>query len=59
MDIRVFKFTLSILPIPVKVWVLPYRNFKIQMEMIAQIGETCTQELPLINYSNKDWTLKV
>lgn len=27
--------------------------------MIAQIGETCTQELPLINYSNKDWTLKV
>lgn len=28
------------------------------IEMIAQIGETVVQDIPVINYSNKDWTIK-
>ncbi len=27
------------------------------VEMTAQIGETCVQDIPLINYSNKDWKI--
>jgi|688.fasta_scaffold2718269_1 hypothetical protein len=29
------------------------------MELIAPIGETCSQDIPITNYSNKEWNVKV
>lgn len=48
-DIRIFRVTATISPQPIKATI----------EILAQIGESVTQDIPIINYSSKDWVIKV
>jgi hypothetical protein len=36
-----------------------YFYFKANIEVLANIGEVVTQEIPIINYSAKDWPIKI
>jgi len=55
LDIRVLKLTASVHPQPTRVSPLT----QAAIEILASIGENVQQEIPVINYSNKDWTIRV